>query len=614
MMGAMLPLAPLLALLVVRESLQLPNGAPENACSSMAPQHGYGGQPNSASPYTIDVSNDSYSAGGSLTVTISGTQSFQGFLIMARELSSSQAIGTFEESVQAKRACSSRGAWGLTHINETLKTNLSLTWRAPASFNGPLRFYTTVVKAVPEFWVQLESPLIWDGNSSRLPINTTPNSRNIPVDVSKSGCGTIKSCLSYPAECTGEDCTYLVTWNVLPPSATAELAIRFHMQAKKVDADPGYVSVGFARGIGMDGISIVNCIGGGVIKQTYATTTAEPQSIEAEKNIRNTTTSVVSDFIRCSFVWINDAAARTSPQQFNLTSRYYVVMARGKAAGSSGIYKHSGAPLRLDEQIVVASTLYKDYSPAPTSSLSVWLLKVHGVLMLTAWMLCCTTAVILARFYKKQWLETKLCGEKMWFAWHRALAIGCTSLTIIGIILAFVAVGGWSAVQGLPLDAHAYLGVTVTALAVANPIMGFFRCNPGTENRKIFNLVHWLVGNIALVLAGTTMLIGLQMRADVCPVALQNVAAAYVAWFLASYLGLLLEERLRARLLTETESAGQEKSVAMQSLKDDGDHTGTPATTSGCSQDLLRRVFFVIHLVITMSVTAAIIITIFASA
>ena len=45
-----------------------------------------------------------------------------------------------------------------------------------------------------------------------------------------------------------------------------------------------------------------------------------------------------------------------------------------------------------------------------------WLVKLHGCLMIIAWMMCCTTAILLAKYYKPMWPNDELCGTDVWFS------------------------------------------------------------------------------------------------------------------------------------------------------------------------------------------------------
>jgi len=39
-----------------------------------------------------------------------------------------------------------------------------------------------------------------------------------------------------------------------------------------------------------------------------------------------------------------------------------------------------------------------------------------GCLMLIAWMMCASTALLLAKYYKRMWPNDSLCGVEVWFA------------------------------------------------------------------------------------------------------------------------------------------------------------------------------------------------------
>jgi hypothetical protein len=76
-------------------------GAPEAACDSMIPDHGYTPQ-SAASPYTITPNKFKVRAGEPVEVTISGSDStkFKGFLIQARV--GNTPIGKFLKEPQNK--------------------------------------------------------------------------------------------------------------------------------------------------------------------------------------------------------------------------------------------------------------------------------------------------------------------------------------------------------------------------------------------------------------------------------------------------------------------------------------------------------------------------------
>jgi len=48
---------------------------------------------------------------------------------------------------------------------------------------------------------------------------------------------------------------------------------------------------------------------------------------------------------------------------------------------------------------------------------------VVGCLMLIAWMMCASTALLLAKYYKRMWPNDSLCGVEVWFAVRNKLTL-----------------------------------------------------------------------------------------------------------------------------------------------------------------------------------------------
>jgi len=43
--------------------------------------------------------------------------------------------------------------------------------------------------------------------------------------------------------------------------------------------------------------------------------------------------------------------------------------------------------------------------------------------MLIAWMMCASTALLLAKYYKRMWPNDSLCGVEVWFAVRNKLTL-----------------------------------------------------------------------------------------------------------------------------------------------------------------------------------------------
>lgn len=70
-----------------------------------------------------------------------------------------------------------------------------------------------------------------------------------------------------------------------------------------------------------------------------------------------------------------------------------------------------------------------------------------GVLTLIAWMLTGSVGTFIASFYKPEWPEKTLLGQKIWFQVHRGLMTLTVALTVAAFCLPFVYRKGWSKVQ-----------------------------------------------------------------------------------------------------------------------------------------------------------------------
>lgn len=79
----------LVLFLSVPAVLAFPNGPPLSTCESMFPHHGNATTQQGEPPYNITVSHSAYSPGDNLTVTISGSTTFKGFILNAQATGSS---------------------------------------------------------------------------------------------------------------------------------------------------------------------------------------------------------------------------------------------------------------------------------------------------------------------------------------------------------------------------------------------------------------------------------------------------------------------------------------------------------------------------------------------
>ncbi|XP_033861300.1 putative ferric-chelate reductase 1 [Acipenser ruthenus] len=143
-----------------------PNGQVTPSCINMIPDHGVSAQTTLA-PYNITASKNTYSPGEKITVTLQGSDPFEGFLLQARRAGGTAAVGTFTVTDTANSQgldCNGPNS-AVSHKSSTGLTKIQATWVAPSSSTGDLEFRATFVKSKTTFWVQVKS--------SQVTFNTT---------------------------------------------------------------------------------------------------------------------------------------------------------------------------------------------------------------------------------------------------------------------------------------------------------------------------------------------------------------------------------------------------------------------------------------------------------
>ncbi|XP_053325718.1 putative ferric-chelate reductase 1 [Spea bombifrons] len=126
----------------------------------MEPVHGVSAQ-TSTPPYNLILSKYTYSPGEKITVTLRNTSAnatIEGFMIQARDASSSTPLGYFEVNntdVQTLKCTTDASA--VTHKSSTEKTNIQVTWVAPNATFSNIRLRATVVQNGERYWKAIVS-------------------------------------------------------------------------------------------------------------------------------------------------------------------------------------------------------------------------------------------------------------------------------------------------------------------------------------------------------------------------------------------------------------------------------------------------------------------------
>ncbi|CAL8073451.1 unnamed protein product [Calicophoron daubneyi] len=349
------------------------------------------------------------------------------------------------------------------------------------------------------------------------------SSQELFKDVKLSGCGSVKGCLG-PAICTDASCAFVATWKLVDRNSVTYVEFELKGNLRKPG---GFISLAFSkdRKVGDDGV--VGCYYHAATstvqiraaynsedgKSTIFYTGSDPELLITEGGNLGGSFNDLDNTLQCRF------QRRARPldmvhQLMDLTApnSYYLIVTRGNDVLSNGFDRpFAGGESMSDRSVALNSPMFGSMTGTETYGSSI--MKTHGCLMVIAWILCSSVAIILSRYYKDMWPNSGLLGELVWFQSHRILQGCCVGLMIIAVILALIYCEGYSKASVYPYYVHPILGFIVFTLALINPLITFCRCDINHPNRPWFNWIHFFIGTFAHVLSVPTLMLGLRMPA-----------------------------------------------------------------------------------------------------
>uniref|UniRef100_A0A182KFZ1 Domon domain of stromal cell-derived receptor 2 n=1 Tax=Anopheles christyi TaxID=43041 RepID=A0A182KFZ1_9DIPT len=542
---------PLLCLALVLSTLVpsygLPNGAPTSVCDNMLPFHGGGIPPlTTKTPFLITPQTTVVGSGQMMKIDIESFPAnivFKGYMIQARAADPpNNIVGQFVESDASAIKlidCQAEGDTA-THTSTSPKQELTLEWTAPDNFVGDVIFNATIAQDYDKFWVGIPSERVRIvASSTTVAPGTAPTKRTtttttvppyrpaqtaapVAADPIYEECGKSKGCFGFPEGCVdSKNCRAVVT--------IAVLGARYVFEMKAGYNRPAYVAFGLSEDAKMGDDSVIECVPEQGTVNTYASwTTVGPYAstrLGVPQNIFQVMEKSYNDGVIYCKVERN-AVSMVKGQKFDLLNdKFHLLLAAGSSVESTNVNYHdigrhvSGSPQSLAEV-------------GPVQGSSKLLLRLHGAFMITAWIGTASLGILIARYFRQTWVGSQLCGKDQWFAWHRFLMIVTWALTVAGIVVIFVEIGGWSQVR----NPHAILGMVTTVLCFLQPIGAFFRPHPGSSKRAIFNWLHWLGGNLAHVIAIVAIFFAVQLQKAELPEWMDFMLVAFVAFHVFMHL------------------------------------------------------------------------------
>ncbi|CAF4463078.1 unnamed protein product [Rotaria socialis] len=210
----------------------------------------------------------------------------------------------------------------------------------------------------------------------------------------------------------------------------------------------------------------------------------------------------------CDFTLSNFAGTQRRKRQnsfpaLSQTASYRPLIAIGNLDSSNNLMQHAqNSREALSQTVLLNRNEIIIYDLQSVGSDSTGLMKAHGIIMLFTWIVLVSTGILVARYFKQSWPNSKICGKAVWFGIHRTIMTCVATLTLVAFILILVyKKGQWISQKNQREFAHSIVGILVISFSVIQPFMALFRCNPDDRYRFIFNYVHATVGFSALVLS-----------------------------------------------------------------------------------------------------------------
>ncbi|CAG5120623.1 unnamed protein product, partial [Candidula unifasciata] len=392
--------------------------------------------------------------------------------------------------------------------DENPKRNLQFVWTANRHYRH-IEFRATFIVNDDVFWVSEKSRLLGDPKAGPLPL---PRNR-VTAPINTDECGNTKGCFREPPGCIEPQCLYILTWR------SEAATIDFELGGLADSSIDRYVAVGLSEDKYMGDDTVLTCAHNSETGRTeifLSYNTADPKNnIPVPKYDVNPSTGghydtslypvIVSEEgsydngrLRCRFRINRDLDTKKRRRITRFIQRRHGLSVEELPLASAN---------RID------FTYFSNSHGRATYSLA----KAHGCLMILAWIFFASIGLLLTKYYKPMWPESRMFDQKYWFLGHFNCMATMFIITIIAIILIFVEAGGYSQAPDLPQKAHPILGIIIFICIIINPILALIRPSEENKCRPVFNWFHWAFGTIANVLAIPQIFIGMDFGKVMVP-------------------------------------------------------------------------------------------------
>ncbi|CAO1330498.1 unnamed protein product [Diamesa serratosioi] len=565
-------------IVLFESSCCFPDGAPESQCQAMTPNHGYPPQ-QTKSPFVVEPDANIVGQGQILQIKIISSSllhnDFKGFMIQARTVTN-QIVGQFkvdENELVIARNCGTENSTA-THSSFVLKSIMILEWKAPEDFVGKVNFHATVVESFTTFWINVNSVDVEIVPVKEAPITTTPQATVTttttttvqPIDDANNvynGCSETKTCFGLPNGC-------LLTKNCISLGAVIyEKDSRFIFEMISSNR-AAFIAMGLSTDRLMGDDLAIECVNEGAsgIVKAYVSLTFKGNEIagsnrsKVNQNIINLLESRYEDGrVYCRVELDNFYVV--DGNRFDLVNeKYYLLLVSGTSLriGSVGFhdinFEPSAESLKLTEVSEVKGRTRTWY-------------KIHGCLMVFAWIGTSTVGIIVARYFKKTWVGSQMFGKELWFVAHQFCMGTTVILSIIAFTIIFIDVGEYLT------NYHALLGTATFAFCLLQPIAGLLRPSPSHRFRKYFNIAHFTFGNVTHLMAFVTIILAVTSlkRPELPEWTIYILIASFVVYIVLHIVLTVRYEtglKLNNIILDNADKISHKLSKAFQTTRDSG--------------------------------------------
>ncbi|XP_033738341.1 ferric-chelate reductase 1-like isoform X2 [Pecten maximus] len=415
-----------------------------------------------------------------------------------------------------------------TPLPTTTTTTMATTTRPPTTIKPSTTTIALPTTRVPDPLTSLPPVIITTDQRTEAPTTPAVTEEQYGDLTNDLACGINKGCYE---KCTGDVCRFIVSWR------DRDDAIDFELRSRVDATSDRWMAVGFSNDGNMGTDSVVECLmENGILEVQHSYNHDDKTNhvlAEPGVGISNIGGRLENGLFTCRFT--REKVVPGHSTIFDLNMDYHIMFAQGRVENGEKsrhslvtIPSVSGERVDLQQHILV------------TSEATYFLVKVHGCLMIFAWIFCASIGIITVRFYKKIWPDKTICRERIWYQVHRFCMILVVLCVLVAVVLIFSDIKGFSKIDGKTFHkAHPVIGIIVTLFTIANPIVAVCRPLPGTVKRKIFNWIHWGLGSSAHILAIINIFAGVELSKAGAPSYMKYALLGYVAYLVLIY--VLLE-------------------------------------------------------------------------